>query len=57
MIDHFLKVIKKKHNKDLSGDKRVIQKLKKEVEKAKRSLSATHETKLEIEDLVDGLYF
>ena len=57
MIDHFLKVIKKKHNKDLSGDKRVIQKLKKEVEKAKRSLSATHETKLEIEDLVDGLDF
>ncbi|CAD8100311.1 unnamed protein product [Paramecium primaurelia] len=57
VIDHFLKVIKKKHNKDLSGDKRVIQKLKKEVEKAKRSLSATHETKLEIEDLVDGLDF
>ena len=52
-----MKVIKKKNNKDISGDKRAIQKLKREVEKAKRALSSTHETKIEIEDLVDGLDF
>nr|CAI39094.1 ER-type hsp70 [Paramecium tetraurelia] len=57
IIDHFIKVIKKKHNKDISADKRAIQKLKREVEKSKRALSATHETKIEIEDLVDGLDF
>ena len=55
VIDHFIKLIKKKHNKDLSNDRRAIQKLKREVEKAKRALSATHETTVEIEDLADGL--
>lgn len=57
VIDHFIKVIKKKSNNDISGDKRAIQKLKREIEKAKRALSSTHETKIEIEDLVDGLDF
>ena len=55
VIDHFIKLIKKKHNKDLSNDRRAIQKLKREVEKAKRALSATHETTVDIEDLADGL--
>ncbi|CAD8189019.1 unnamed protein product [Paramecium octaurelia] len=57
MINHFIQLIKKKHNMDLSGDRRVIQKLKREVEKAKIELSYTHLTSLEIYDLVDGLYF
>ena len=48
LIEHFLKIIKKKHSKDISADKRAIQKLKREVEKAKRALSAQHETKIEI---------
>jgi heat shock protein 5 len=52
-----LKLIKKKYNKDLSSDKRAIQKLKREVETAKRALSSTHESKIEIEDLADGLDF
>lgn len=57
VIDHFMKVTKKKSNNDISGDKRAIQKLKREIEKAKRALSSTHETKIEIEDLVDGYDF
>jgi heat shock protein 5 len=57
VIDHFLKVLKKKHNQDLSNDKRAIQKLKREVEISKRALSSTHEVKIEIEDLVEGLDF
>lgn len=57
VIDHFIKVIKKKHNTDISGDRRAIQKLKRDVEKAKRQLSATHEVTIDIEDLVEGLDF
>ena len=57
VLDHFIKLIKKKHNKDISKDKRSIQKLKREVEKAKRALSSTHEAKIEIESLYEGLDF
>jgi heat shock protein 5 len=35
-----MKLIKKKHNFDISKDKRAIQKLKREVEKGKRALSS-----------------
>jgi heat shock protein 5 len=56
-LDHFLKLIKKKHNKDLSDDRRAVQKLKREVEKAKRALSNTHEAKVEVEGLIDGQDF
>lgn len=57
LIDHFMKLIKKKHGKDISADKRAIQKLKREVEKGKRALSSQHETKIEVENLVEGLDF
>lgn len=40
VMDHFVKLIKKKNKKDISTDKRSIQKLKREVEKAKRALSS-----------------
>ena len=56
-MDHFMKLIKKKSNIDISNDKRAIQKLKKDVEKAKRALSSQHEAKIEIEDLVEGYDF
>lgn len=52
-----MKLIKKKSNIDISNDKRAIQKLKKDVEKAKRALSSQHEAKIEIEDLVEGYDF
>eukprot|EP00922_Rhytidocystis_sp_ex-Travisia-forbesii_P072248 GHVS01107733.1.p1 GENE.GHVS01107733.1~~GHVS01107733.1.p1 ORF type:complete len:673 (+),score=157.79 GHVS01107733.1:122-2140(+) len=57
VMEFFVKVIKKKHNKDIKPDKRAIQKLRREVEKAKRTLSSQHQVKLEIEGLVDGLDF
>lgn len=57
VLDHFMKQIKKKSNIDISNDKRAIQKLKREVEKGKRALSSQHETKIEIEDLVEGYDF
>jgi len=52
-----MKLIKRKDNIDISNDKRAIQKLKREVEKGKRALSSQHETKIEIEDLVEGYDF
>jgi len=55
VLDYLMKNIKKKFNKDVSSDKRAIQKLKREVEKAKRALSSTHEAKIEVEDLVEGI--
>jgi heat shock protein 5 len=56
-MDHFIKLIQKKFGKDLSTDKRAIQKLKREVEKAKRALSNPHETNIEVEGLIDGVDF
>jgi len=55
VMQHFIKMFNKKHNKDLSKDKRALQKLRREVEKAKRALSSTHQARVEIEALMDGL--
>lgn len=57
VLDYYMKVIKRNYKKDISGDKRAIQKLKKEVERAKRALSSTHEYSIEIENLYEGLDF
>merc|ERR1711990_479281 len=54
VMDHFIKVFKKKYNKDISSDNRAVQKLRREVEKAKRALSATHSARIEIESFYDG---
>merc|ERR1711959_718364 len=55
VMQHFIKMFNKKHNKDVSKDKRALQKLRREVEKAKRALSSTHQARVEIEALLDGL--
>ena len=54
VMEHFIKLIKKKTGKNIRSDERAVQKLRREVEKAKRALSASHQTRLEIESLVDG---
>jgi len=54
VIEHFVKIFKKKTGKDLRKDDRAVQKLRREVEKAKRALSNAHQTKVEIEALFDG---
>jgi heat shock protein 5 len=54
IMEHFLKQIKSKAKVDLSKDKRGLAKLRREIEKAKRSLSSVHQVKVEIESLVDG---
>ena len=57
VMQHFMKIFQKKHGKDMSKDKTAIQKLRREVERTKRSLSSTHEARLEIEALYDGIDF
>jgi len=54
IMEHFLKLIKQKHKVDLSGDKRALAKLRREIEKSKRALSSVHQAKVEIESLIDG---
>merc|ERR1712025_1140709 len=54
VMEHFIKVFNKRTGKDMSKDKRSMQKLRKEVEKTKRALSSTHQARLEIEALFDG---
>merc|ERR1711920_939223 len=38
VMQHFIKILQKKHSKDMTKDKRALQKLRREVEKAKRAL-------------------
>ncbi len=57
LMEHFIKVFKKKTGKDLRKDDRAIQKLRREVEKAKRALSSAHQTRIEVEALYDGQDF
>jgi len=57
VMQHFIKMIKKKTNTDISKDKRALQKLRKEVERTKRALSSQQQVRLEIEDLSKGFDF
>eukprot|EP01086_Lenisia_limosa_P003794 TRINITY_DN1848_c0_g5_i1.p1 TRINITY_DN1848_c0_g5~~TRINITY_DN1848_c0_g5_i1.p1 ORF type:complete len:659 (+),score=300.12 TRINITY_DN1848_c0_g5_i1:26-1978(+) len=54
VIEYVLKQFKKKTGLDASKDKRAISKLRKEVERAKRTLSSTHQTRIEVEAFFDG---
>ncbi|VBB27759.1 unnamed protein product [Acanthocheilonema viteae] len=54
VMEHFIKVFKKKTGKDLRKDIYAVQKLRREVEKAKRTLSSEHQARLEIESLYDN---
>ena len=53
-MDYFIKLYKKKTGKDIRKDNRAVQKLRREVEKAKRSLSSGHQARIEIESFFDG---
>jgi heat shock protein 5 len=57
VTDHFVKAFKKKHSVDVKTDARALQKLKSEVEKAKRDLSTVQQVKISIESLIDGIDF
>jgi heat shock protein 5 len=54
VIDYFVKLYKKKTGTDVTGNNRALGKLKREVEKAKRTLSSQQSTRLEIESFEGG---
>uniref|UniRef100_A0AC34FL27 Uncharacterized protein n=1 Tax=Panagrolaimus sp. ES5 TaxID=591445 RepID=A0AC34FL27_9BILA len=54
VMEYFIKLYKKKTGKDLRKDHRSTQKLRREVEKAKRALSTQHQVKVEVESIMDG---
>ena len=53
-MDHLIKNYKKKTGTDVSKNLRALSKLKREVEKAKRTLSSQQSVKIEIESFEDG---
>jgi heat shock protein 5 len=54
VIDYLVKQYKKKTGTDVTGNLRAMGKLKREVEKAKRTLSSQQSTRIEIESFEDG---
>lgn len=54
VIDYLVKQYKKKTGTDVSTNMRAMGKLKREVEKAKRTLSSQQSTRIEIESFEDG---
>jgi heat shock protein 5 len=54
IMEYFVKLYKKKSGKNIKGDNRALQKLRREVEKAKRTLSTQHQTRIEIESFFEG---
>ncbi len=55
VVRHLVKTFKKKHGIDVSDNNKAIAKLKREVEKAKRTLSSQISTRIEIDSFVDGI--
>ncbi|KIM81916.1 hypothetical protein PILCRDRAFT_820786 [Piloderma croceum F 1598] len=54
VIDYLVKLYKKKTGTDVTSNQRALGKLKREVEKAKRTLSSQQSTRIEIESFEDG---
>jgi endoplasmic reticulum chaperone BiP len=57
VIDHFVKLYNKKNDVDVTKDAKALGKLKREVEKAKRTLSSQMSVRIEIESFFDGKDF
>lgn len=55
VMQYFIKLIKKKYKVDITGDARALQKLRREVERAKRALSSQHQVRVEVESLYEGI--
>merc|ERR1712173_393856 len=57
VVQYLIKTFKKKHKKDITNNLRALAKLRREVEKAKRSLSSMHQVKIEIDNFAEGIDF
>lgn len=54
VMKYFMDTMQKKSKVDISGNKKALQKLRKEVERVKRALSSQSQARVEIEDIVPG---
>merc|ERR1712209_108613 len=57
MVDHFVKEFKRKHQRDITGNKRALRRLRTACERAKRTLSASAQANIEIDSLYEGIDF
>jgi molecular chaperone DnaK (HSP70) len=57
VTDYLIDSFKRKTGKDISKDVRAVQKLRREVEKAKRTLSSVEVVQVEVDSLIDGIDF
>ncbi|VAH08115.1 unnamed protein product [Triticum turgidum subsp. durum] len=57
MVNHFVQEFKRKHKKDITGNPRALRRLRTACERAKRTLSSTAQTTIEIDSLYEGVDF
>ncbi|GJT95922.1 heat shock cognate 70 kDa protein 2-like protein [Tanacetum coccineum] len=57
MVNHFAQEFKRKNKKDISGNPRALRRLRTACERAKRTLSSTAQTTIEIDSLFEGIDF
>merc|ERR1712213_220138 len=57
MVDHFVNEFKRKHKKDMKGNKRALRRLRTACERAERTLSASAQANIEIDPLFEGIDF
>ncbi|XP_042030079.1 heat shock cognate 70 kDa protein-like [Salvia splendens] len=55
MVNHFVKEFERKNGKDISMNPRAVRRLRSSCERAKRMLSSTSQTNIEIESLFEGI--
>ena len=57
MLQHFIQEFKRKHKKDITGNAKALRRLRTACERAKRTLSSTAQTSVEIDSLFEGVDF
>ncbi|GMM28800.1 Hsp70 family chaperone [Martiniozyma asiatica (nom. inval.)] len=57
LVTHFINEFKRKHKKDLSSNQRALRRLRTACERAKRTLSSSAQTSIEIDSLFEGIDF
>ncbi|OMO85626.1 Heat shock protein 70 family [Corchorus capsularis] len=57
LVNHFVQEFKRKHKKDISSNARALRRLRTACERAKRTLSSTAQTTIEIDSLYEGIDF
>ncbi|KAA8542005.1 hypothetical protein F0562_023157 [Nyssa sinensis] len=57
LVNHFVAEFKRKHKKDISSNARALRRLRTACERAKRTLSSTTQTTIEIDSLYEGIDF